>query len=92
MAHSLSAEKRIRQNIKCRARNRWRKEKFRAAIKQYQETILHGSVDDAQKQLQAIYKILDQTAAKGAIHKKTASRYKSRLSAKLNEKKQPQAA
>jgi len=30
---------------------------------------------------------LDRTAAKGAIHPRTAARYKSRLSAKLNAKK-----
>ena len=87
MAHSLSAKKRIRQNVKRRALNRWRKIKFRTAITEYRETILHGNVTDAESQLQGIYKILDQTAAKGTIHKKTASRYKSRLSAKLNAKK-----
>ena len=87
MAHSLSAKKRVRQNIKCRARNRWRKVKFRTAITKYRETILHGNVADAETQLRGIYKILDQVAAKGAIHKKTASRYKSRLSAKLNDKR-----
>jgi len=86
MAHSLSAKKRIRQNLKRRALNRWRKIKFRTAITEYRETILHGSVKDAKTQLSDIYKILDQVAAKGTIHKKTASRYKSRLSAKLNAK------
>ena len=92
MAHSLSAKKRIRQNIKRRALNRWRKVAFRSAITQYRETILHGSVVDAETQLKGIYKILDQVAAKGTIHKKTASRYKSRLSAKLNSKKTAEKA
>ncbi len=87
MAHSLSAKKRIRQNFKSRARNRWRKIQFRSAINKYTETILHGTVDEAETQLKGIYKILDQVAAKGAIHKKTASRYKGRLTTKLNIKK-----
>ncbi|MEX0653747.1 MAG: 30S ribosomal protein S20 [Phycisphaeraceae bacterium] len=92
MAHSLSAKKRIRQNANRRALNRWRKAGFRAAIKQYRETILHGSVDDAQKQLDGIYKLLDQVAAKGAIHRNAAARYKSRLAARLNHKRGQAAA
>ena len=87
MAHSLSAEKRNRQNIKHRAINRWRKINFRNTIKTYLEAVLHGSVEDAEKQLSGIYKTLDQVAAKGAIHKNTAKRYKSRLAARLNAKK-----
>ncbi len=87
MAHSLSAKKRIRQNIKRRALNRWRKRGYRVAIRAYHETILHGTVDEAQSQLTDLYKMLDQVAAKGAIHKKTASRYKSRLAIRLNKKK-----
>lgn len=85
MAQSLSARKRIRQNISHRARNRWRKIQFRTAIKHYDETILHGSVDDASTQLRSLYKLLDQVSAAGTIHRNTASRYKSRLSAKLNK-------
>jgi small subunit ribosomal protein S20 len=87
MANSLSAKKRIRQNIKQRARNRWRKIQFRTAVTEYTETILHGTVEDAETQLSGIYKVLDKVAAKGTIHKNTASRYKGRLTAKLNAKK-----
>ncbi|MEM7625691.1 MAG: 30S ribosomal protein S20 [Planctomycetota bacterium] len=87
MANSASAKKRIRQSIKHRARNRWTKASYRTQIKEYRETILHGSVEEAEKQLQGIYKTLDQAASTPALHKNTASRYKSRLAAKLNEKK-----
>lgn len=87
MANSASAKKRIRQAVKHRARNRWRKTGYREAIKQYRETILHGTVDEAETQLKGIYKTLDQAASTPALHKNTASRYKSRLTAKLNEKK-----
>lgn len=87
MAHSLSAKKRIRQNVKRRAINRWRKGDYRVAIKDYRELILHGSVEESEAKLKEIYKILDQTASTPAMHRNTASRYKSRLSAKLNEKK-----
>ena len=47
MANSASAKKRIRQNVKSRARNRWRKAGYRTEIKAYDELILHGSVEDA---------------------------------------------
>ena len=86
MAHSLSAKKRIRQNSKRRALNRWRKVRFRRAIKAYDETILHGTIDEAKAQLSEIFKILDQVASSGTIHKNTAARYKSRLSHRLNLK------
>ncbi|MEM9881478.1 MAG: 30S ribosomal protein S20 [Planctomycetota bacterium] len=87
MANSPSARKRIRQNARSRARNRWIKVDYRRQIKDYREAILHGSVEDAETQLKGIYKTLDQAASTPALHKNTASRYKSRLAAKLNEKK-----
>ncbi|QDU32932.1 30S ribosomal protein S20 [Poriferisphaera corsica] len=87
MAHSLSAKKRIRQNIRSRAVNRWRKRSYREAIKEYHELILHGSVEQCEAKLTEIYKVLDQTASTSAMHKKTASRYKGRLAVKLNKKK-----
>lgn len=86
MAHSLSAKKRIRQNIKARARNRWRKRNIHEAMVEYDEAILHASVEEAQKQLDGLYKLLDMTAAKGVIHRKTADRKKARLAARLNAK------
>ena len=92
MAHSLSAKKRIRQNVKHRARNRWRKVQYRTAIKQFNETVLHGSVDQAESQLKGLYKMLDQVAAAGTIHRNTASRYKSRLTTRLNQKRSQGAA
>ena len=76
MAHTASAKKRNRQNLKQRARNRWRKVTYRTAIKDYRELLLHGSVEACEAKLREIYKILDQTASTPAMHKNTASRYK----------------
>jgi len=92
MAHSLSAKKRVRQNAAARATNRWRKVKFRNAIREYRETILHGTAEKAGEQLQGIYKLLDQVAAKKTIHKNTAARYKSRLALRLNKKRTEKSA
>ena len=47
MAHSLSAQKRVRQNEAARARNRWRLRTMRDAIKDFGDKILHGSAADA---------------------------------------------
>jgi small subunit ribosomal protein S20 len=87
MAHSLSAKKRIRQNAKARARNRWRKRGVRDLVKDFNELILHGSADDAEAKLREIYKEVDQVASTSTMHKNTASRYKSRLATRLNQKK-----
>lgn len=89
MANSVSARKRIRQNAKARSRNRWRKGNIRSAMKDYRETILHGTVEDAQSKLQGLYKMIDQAASRSTMHKNTASRYKSRLTATLNQKQAP---
>lgn len=83
MAHSASAKKRIRQNEKRRARNRWRKAKIRDAVKAFDQAVHDGDAGQAQQALQVCYKTLDQVAAKGSIHKNAAARKKSRLSKRL---------
>ena len=85
MAHSLSAKKRVRQNITRRARNRWRKAKGKQAVKQFESAVRANTPDLAAQQLPLLYKKLDQIAAKGAIHKNAAARKKSRLARRLNK-------
>mgnify|MGYP006447307283 CR=1 FL=1 len=87
MAHSLSAKKRIRQNEKQRARNRWRKGQVRTATKTFQEAAMHGSADQAEQTYREAAQTLDKVAAKGVIHKNTAARRKSRLAKRLNAAK-----
>ena len=87
MAHSLSAQKRIRQNEAARARNRWRLRTMRDAVKTFRDKIVHGSVAEATEAMKACAKIVDRTAAKGVIHKNQAARRKSRMSAALKAKK-----
>ena len=84
MAHSLSAKKRIRQNAKQRARNRWRKDKIKQAVREFDEAIQGGQLDQAKEALKVCYKKLDQVAAKGTIHKNAAARRKARLTQQLN--------
>jgi small subunit ribosomal protein S20 len=87
MAHSLSQKKRVRQNLRHRARNRWRKQQYRQALRDYREAVLHAPVEEAEEKLATAQKMLDRAAAKGAIHKNKASRTKARLTARLNRKK-----
>ena len=88
MAHSVSARKRVRQNEKARARNRWRLRTMRAAIKTFNEKITHGSAAEASDAFRACCRVLDRSAQKKVIHKNQAARRKSRLSARLKAKQQ----
>ncbi len=83
MAHSLSAQKRVRQNATARARNRWRLRNMREAIKAFRDKLAHGTPAEAAEAMKACARIVDRTAAKGVIHTNQAARRKSRMSAAL---------
>jgi len=85
VAHSVSAKKRIRQNIKRRARNRRCKAPVKQAVRQFDSALHAGAAGQAGEQLAALYKKLDQLAGKGMIHKNAAARKKSRLARRLNK-------
>lgn len=85
MAHTISAKKRIRQNVRHRARNHWRKSQIKDAIRQFDQALRQGDTSKAADQLKDVYRKLDKVAAKGTIHKNMASRKKSRLAKRLSE-------
>ena len=87
MAHTKSARKRARQNEKRRLRNRRRLAPAKQAVRSYQEALSDGDTGRATEGLKNVYRQLDRVAAKGTLHKKTASRRKSRLAKKLATKK-----
>jgi small subunit ribosomal protein S20 len=84
VAHSASAKKRIRQNAKRRARNHWRKNQVKSAVKQFETALQAGDTDQAAQELRGVYRILDKVAARGTIHKNAASRRKARLARQLS--------
>ncbi|MEQ8770857.1 MAG: 30S ribosomal protein S20 [Phycisphaerales bacterium] len=86
MAHSLSAKKRIRQNVAARARNRWRLRAMRDAIKDFNDKLAHGSNEEAQAAYRTAVSVVDKTAQKGPIHRNQAARRKSRMNARLKSK------
>jgi len=84
MAHSVSALKRVRQNEKRRLRNKSVTSSVRTAIKKFRSMCTDGRLDEARGAYAGVAKKIDQAAAKGVIHKNSASRYKSRLALLLN--------
>jgi len=78
-----SAKKRMRQNVKLRARNRWRKDRIKQAVREFDEALQSGDKAKAAEQLKLVYKQIDQVAAKKTIHKNTAARRKAGLAKRL---------
>ena len=84
MAHSLSAQKRVRQGAKRRVINRARKSMIKTQIKHLETAINAGEVDKAKDQFKALTKKLDQISTTSTLHKNTASRIKSRMARRVN--------
>ena len=83
MANIASARKRARQNVVLNAHNGSLRSALRTAIKAVRKAIAGGDKSSAQQQLQASTKVIDRIADKKIMHKNTASRHKSRLSAAI---------
>jgi small subunit ribosomal protein S20 len=84
VAHSLSAKKRVRQDLKKRAINRARKSRVKTQIKRFETAMASGDVKAASEQFRLVAKRLDQVSSTSTMHKKTAARKKSRLAKRLN--------
>jgi small subunit ribosomal protein S20 len=80
MANTKSAEKRNRQNVEHRTRNRSQRSRMRSAIKDLRTAVEQGEAKAARELLPTTLRIVDMSASKGVIHANTAARYKSRLS------------
>jgi small subunit ribosomal protein S20 len=91
VAHSLSAKKRIRQNVKRNARNRARKEGIKTEVKALQASLTGGDFAKAAEQLKAVSQKLMRVATKGTIHRNAANRKRSRLAKRINAAKSAKA-
>ena len=78
-----SALKANRQNIKRRAHNRELRSRLRTALKAIRASLDAKDLEGAKSALSATVSIVDKMATKGIIHRNTAGRYKSRISARL---------
>jgi len=73
----------MRQNERRRAWNRARKGALKSQVRRYLDAVGAGDVATADERLRQVSKALDQTAAKGTIHRNAAARRKSRLARRL---------
>ncbi len=92
MANHLSALKRVRQTKRKTAVNRANKSRIRGSLRLLREAITKGDAAAATEQYRATVSALDKSVQKGILHKNTASRYKSRLNARVKALSVPAAA
>ncbi|HYB90772.1 MAG TPA: 30S ribosomal protein S20 [Candidatus Binataceae bacterium] len=86
-----SAQKRHRQNLKRRERNRAIKSRVHAAVKEAAEAIAGTDPAAAKEKLRAATRLLDKAGSKGTLNRNLVRRQVARLSARLH-KAQSQAA
>jgi len=84
VAHSLSAQKRIRQTEKRNARNRARKEDLKNETKAFTAALATGDAKVAGEALKSVVQTLDRVKFKSTVHKNTAARRRSRMTKRLN--------
>jgi small subunit ribosomal protein S20 len=84
MANHFSALKRARQTVKRAEHNRANRSRLRTALRELRESLAKGDKEAAQQTFRQTVSALDKAIQKGVIHENTASRYKSRLSARVN--------
>ena len=84
MANTKSAEKRIRQSIRKNTRNRMVKSGVKTAVKGILSAVEANDLENAKTLLKNTVPIIDKAAAKGVLHKNTASRKISRITRRIN--------
>ena len=83
MANHVSSLKRARQTETKTAGNRSNKTKLRSSLRGLREAIVAGDKKTIAATYSETVSILDKSVQKGVLHKNTASRYKSRLNARV---------
>ena len=83
MANHFSALKRARQTETRTARNRANASRLRSSLRELRESLAKGDKTAAEQVYRKTVSALDKAIQKGVLHENTASRYKSRLSARV---------
>lgn len=83
MANHVSALKRTRQTKRRTEVNRANRSSLRTSLRAMREALTKGDANAAQTQYRETVSVLDKGVQKGVLHDNTASRYKSRLNARL---------
>ena len=84
MANTPSAKKAVRKIERRTAVNKSRRSQMRTYVRKVEEAIASGDSNAAVQALQAAEPLVMRAAQKGIVHKNTASRKVSRLSARVN--------
>ncbi len=84
MPNIKSAAKRVKVTKTKTLRNQIIKSALKTSIKKLELCIEDGNVETANAAFKVAVKKIDQSVAKGILHKNTAARKKSQLSKKLN--------
>jgi small subunit ribosomal protein S20 len=85
MPNHKSAEKRMRQNERRKGINRSNRTRLRTEIKKLRAAITGEDAGALQAALSQTVSTIDKSVQKGVLHRNAAARYKSRLSARVNE-------
>jgi small subunit ribosomal protein S20 len=83
MANHFSALKRARQTVKRTETNRSNTSQLRTGLRKLRQTLQSGDAKQAKAAFGSTVSLIDKAVKKGVIHKNTAARYKSRLSARV---------
>jgi len=83
MANHVSSLKRARQTEAKTAVNRANRSKLRGTLRVLREAIVKGDTKTLGDVYRSTVSVLDKSVQKGVLHKNTASRYKSRLNARI---------
>ncbi len=84
MANHASAKKRIRQTLKRTERSKHIRSTVRGLVKSVRVAVAEGDKASAQSQLKQAVRRIDMAVNKGIFHRKTGSRYISRLTTQVN--------
>ena len=84
MANHVSALKRARQTERRSAVNRANKTRLRTALRAFRESLAKADKKAAEAHFRTTASLINKAIQKGTIHGNTTTRYKSRLSTRLN--------
>ena len=82
MANIKSAMKRAKTSVGENLRNRMDKSELKTAVRRFDEALKSGDREAAEQAYLTAVKTVDQSAAKGVIHKNAADRKKAQLAKK----------
>ncbi len=83
MANTVSSIKRVRTTERRTEFNRQRRSRLKTAIKTFRKLLTEKKAAEALASLPRTYSAIDKAAKVGIIKRNTASRYKSRLTARV---------